>query len=133
MPGFINKERVVFAGGLALLLWEALAFVQGPPELKEPPKPPHGGRISDLRLAAIAPYPSDWKPWDAAARNTFMPRQEFSELPPARLQVPPAPAPGYVSGAPSPRPSAGASTAFRRSADAAEKVDLTPPPPEEED
>jgi hypothetical protein len=134
MPGFVNKERVVFACGLALLLWEAVTFAQGPDALKDPPRPPRPKKVREaeklLPIRVLGPGETLWK---GGARNVFMPRQEFSDLPPASLPVPPAPPPAFVAGAPAPRPAAGAANQFRQSVISGTKIDIDTPPADDED
>ena len=68
------------------------------------------------------PAPTEKFPaWNVERRNVFMPRQEFSDLPPATLPVPPAPKANVVSAVPSPRPAAGAAGKFRTAVSGAGK------------
>ena len=132
MPGFINKERVVFAGAFVLLSMEVLTLVQGAEPLPEVPRKP-GYQTPPAPAAKPLPsLESGFTAWIAEGRNVFMPRQEFADLPPAALPVPPAPKANVVSAVPYPRPAAGATGKFR-SAVSGSPLDLNARPAPEED
>lgn len=125
MPG-PNKEQVVFVAALALLAWEAFALVQGPGALPDSPKRPPKRALPSITLAELRVPAGDAR-WNPAGRNPFLPRQEFSDLPPAALPVPPAPPIPVVVGAPSPRPAAGVAMQFRQALAPAKPIDIDTP------
>lgn len=121
-----NKEQVVFVAALALLAWEAFALVQGPGALQDPPKRPVKHGLAAPALAELRVQAGDAR-WNPAGRNPFLPRQEFSDLPPAALPVPPAPPIPVVVGAPSPRPAAGVAVQFRQALAPTKPIDIDTP------
>lgn len=114
MAGFINKERVVFAGAFVFLASQVLTLVQGALPLPDVPRKPSYVTPKGPDAAPLPAFRGAFAGWDPDARNPFMPRQEFADLAPAMLDVPPAPLAKVVSAVPYPRPAAGAAGKFRR-------------------
>lgn len=132
MPGFINKERVVFAAAFLWLVWDVSILVQGAKPLPDLPKPPIYKTPDAPESKPLPAITERTASWSAEGRNIFMPRQEFSDLPPAVLPVPPAPKANVVSAVPYPSPAAGAAGKFRRAV-AGAPLDLNARPAPEED
>lgn len=133
MAGFINKERVVFAAAFLFLGWEVLTLVQGALPLPKVPKKPTYFTPKGPDALPLPQLGEKFTAWESEGRNPFMPRQEFSDLPPATLAVPPSPPAKYVSAVPYPRPAAGAAGKFRKSVSGT-PLDLNArPAPEDED
>jgi len=128
----VNKEQVVFLAGLALLAWDAVALVRGPGTLPNPPKPPRRAQLEPAKPPAMGGVAT--AQWNPAGRNPFLPRQEFTDLPPAALPVPPAPAAAVVVGAPVPGASAAAVAAqFRKATGSGKPLDIDTPPATDEE
>lgn len=132
MAGFINKERVVFAGAFVLLAMEVSTLVQGSAELPKVPRKPSYTTPDTPGAEALPSLGQTFSPWTVDGRNVFMPRQEFTDLPPAVLPVPPAPKAKVVSAVPYPRPAAGAAGKFRRAVSGS-PLDLNARPAPDED
>ena len=132
MAGLINKERVVFAAAFLWLAWDVTVLVQGSAPLPDVPRKPSYQTPKEPSPAALPVLTAKYQPWNPEGRNIFMPRQEFSMLPPAELTVPPAPKANVVSAVPYPNPAAGASGKFRRAVSGS-PLDLNARPAPEED
>ncbi|MHC5019402.1 MAG: hypothetical protein ACYTGX_04690 [Planctomycetota bacterium] len=133
MAGFINKERVVFAGAVVYAAMKVMTLLQGSAELPKIPRKPSYKTPEEPSTKPLPALTEKFTRWNVERRNVFMPRQEFSDLPPAVLPVPPAPKANVVSAVPSPRPAAGAAGKFRSPVSGATLNLEARPAPEEDD